>query len=162
MSSQEWLMTAQSYDTTLPFSQVDVAPEQQPAASSLASEASVHKLAELTQAKAAVEQPASNTLCSRSSTLALASNATSSPSGFEDAPSLEASESAVADDAKLGKPCGHMRWHQAALPIHCSCCSPSKLLLSWLCGTPQDTVYSQALQIWVHSLDLVYKVGLLG
>ncbi|CAL5218518.1 g205 [Coccomyxa viridis] len=84
--------------------QIDVAPEQQPAASSLASVASVHKLAELAQPKAATEPATSNIQCSRSSTLALASVAASSPSlsAFENAPSMAASEPAAAYDSASG------------------------------------------------------------
>lgn len=51
--------------------QVDVAPEQQPAASSAASETHMQKLAELTQGRAALIEPATSvTLRSRSSNLA--------------------------------------------------------------------------------------------
>ena len=87
------------------LSQIDVAPEQQPAASSLASVASVHKLAELAQPKAATEPATSNIQCSRSSTLALASVAASSPSlsAFENAPSMAASEPAAAYDSASGE-----------------------------------------------------------
>ena len=104
--------------------QVDVAPEQQPAASSLASEASVQRLTELTQAKAAAELPASNTLCSRSSTVALASIAASSPSAFEGAASMAASEPAAADNATSGTPRHHMRWQLVTSLKHSACLLP--------------------------------------
>ena len=54
--------------------QVDVAPEQQPAAGSAATETNMQKLAELTSAKAATEPAPSGMLRSRSSTLAAASD----------------------------------------------------------------------------------------
>ena len=84
-----------------------MAPEQQPAALSLASAASMHKLAEMAQAKAAAELPASDALCSRSSILALASLAAPSPSAFENAFSPAASE-AAATDATSGARRHHM------------------------------------------------------
>ena len=99
-----------------------MAPEQQPAASSLASAASHQKLAELTQPKAAAEVPASDALCGRSSAFALASNAASVPSAFEDAPSTAATEPASADDARSGELHRHMQEQSAAVstvPSYC-------------------------------------------
>ena len=79
--------------------QVDVAPEQQPAASSVASETNMTKLAELTQPKAATEPAPSSTLRSRSSGLALGS---APASVYEDAPSRPASEPGALEDATSG------------------------------------------------------------
>ena len=77
--------------------QVDVAPEQQPAAASVATETNMHKLAELTQAKSATEPAPSGTLRSRSSTLAPASDP-------EEAAQRASSEPGAADLAETGAP----------------------------------------------------------
>lgn len=117
------------HEWTWLFPQVDVAPEQQPAASSLASAASVHKLAEMAQSKAATELPASDALCSRSSTLAPASLAASSLSAFENAFSLAASEVAAATDATSGSRHLHMYLQLAAVPLPCCCFPPVQIIL---------------------------------
>jgi len=84
-----------------------VAPEQQPAVSSLASEASMHRLAELTQPKAVTEPADSSTLASRCSNPALASLPASAfgsaQSAHEDALSRAPSEPGAAEgDARSG------------------------------------------------------------
>ncbi len=141
------------------WSQVDVAPESQPAASSLASEASVHKLAELAQSKAATEPATSNVPCSRSSTLALGSVAASSPSfsAFENAPSMAASEPAAADDTASGIP-----MYPAAFPAECSF---AFVLCSWhMCfrGTLHEHQVSELLRglAW-FSCAVSYGTGFL-